>query len=415
VEFVYKAVSTAGKAQRGTIEAESRQAAVLQLQERGLYATYLKEKKSILRKSDDQSEESIWRKDIHFGPKVKSGEFAVFARQLATQIRAGVTIADAVRVLAEQTQNKTFAKALRQVSSELQQGQQLSQAVAERKDIFSNVFINMTRAAEVSGNLDEVMDRMALLFEKEHYTREKVKSAMTYPIFVSVMAVVVTVVLMTKVVPTFVGMFQNFHASLPLPTRIVLAVSNFMVNYWYVLALITTILFLGYLWLVRQEKGRYLKDTILLRMPIFGQLLTKSVISRMARTMGSLFSSAVPVLQSIELTADVIDNAVVSKALRDCRDSLAGGHSLSEPLSKIWVFPPLVIQMIRVGEETGNLDFMLTKIAEFYEAETEATVDKLKSMLEPVLILFLAVIVGVIVLSVISPMFSIYQHVSNMS
>jgi type IV pilus assembly protein PilC len=413
VKFAYTASTLQGKTRRGIVTAESRAEAIAELREQGLYVTRLTEVKG-LRTLLNANPDSIWSMEINIGKKVKSGEFAAFCRQLSALVRAGVTIADAVQVLAEQSENKALGKALAEVSRDLLQGHQLSQAAAKHKDIFPPMFTNMVKAGEVAGRLDEVLDRLSTFYEKEHYTREKVKSALTYPIVVSILAVAVTVFMLVKIVPTFVSLFASFNATLPLPTRIVIGVSNFFTEFWWELLILLVVLIVGYKLSMRQSQPRYIRDTILLKLPIFGTLLRKSVMARMARTLGSLFASAVPVLQSLELTADVVSNAVVARALKRCAENLSTGQSLTEPFATEWVFPPLVVHMIRVGEETGNLDHMLTKVAEFYEAETEAMVDRLKSLLEPIMMLILASVVGIIITAVIMPMFSLESQLSNM-
>ncbi len=412
-DFAYVALNASGKRLKGRIEAETRQTAVLLLHSKQMTPLELKEHTPRNLRTI-AAKDSVWNIEIHFGPKVKSGEFAVFTRQMATLIRAGVPLATAVQILAEQTENKSLAAALKEVTSEISEGNQLSDVIAKRKDIFPVVFTNMVRAGEISGNLDDVLDKLAVFFEKEHYTREKVKSALTYPIVVTVMSIGVTIFLLWKVVPTFVSMFASFHAALPLPTRIVLAASHFMVHQWFILVGLLVLFIVGYKLSMRKEAGRYWRDKLLLKIPIFGELLTKSLIARMGRTMSSLLSSGVPILQALRLTADVVENSVICNALKASEESLTTGQSLSEPLEKHWVFPPLVVHMVKVGESTGTLDYMLTKIADFYEAETEVMVNRMKSLLEPLMIVVLTTIVGTIILAVLTPMFSLYQQVGNM-
>jgi type IV pilus assembly protein PilC len=413
-DFAYVAVNTNGKKLRGRIEATSRKDAALLLREKFLTPLELKERRARNLRSL-AAKDSIWNLEINIGAKVKAGEFAVFTRQMATLIRAGVPLATTVQILSEQTENKALAKVLKEVTSEVLEGNQLSDVTVKHKDIFPVVFTNMIRAGEVSGNLDGVLEKLAVFFEKEHYTREKVKSALTYPIVVTVMSIGVTIFLLLKVVPTFVSMFASFHAALPLPTRIVLAASHFMIHQWYILLGIVILIATGYKLAMRKDKGRYIRDRILLKLPIFGELMTKSLLARLGRTMSSLLTSGVPILQALRLTADVVDNSVINKALKLGEESLTTGQSLSEPFEKHWVFPPLIVHMIKVGESTGTLDYMLTKIADFYEAETEAMVDRMKSLLEPLMIVVLTTIVGTIILAVLTPMFSLYQQVGNMS
>jgi type IV pilus assembly protein PilC len=255
---------------------------------------------------------------------------------------------------------------------------------------------------------------LSTYYEREHYTIEKVKSALTYPIIVSILAVIVTIFMLVKIVPTFVSLFASINATLPLPTRLVIGVSNLVTHFWWELLILLVVLFVGYKWLMRKSQPRYIRDAILLKLPIFGALFRKSVMARMARTMSSLFASGVPVLQSLELTTNVVSNTVVARALQRCIESLSSGQSLTEPFTTEWVFPPLVVHMIRVGEETGNLDHMLTKVAEFYEAETESMVDRLKSLVEPIMVLILAGVVGIIITAVIMPMFSLESRIGSM-
>lgn len=413
MQFAYTAVGPNANKTKGTIDADSRQDALRLLKQQGLYATALAERGVLNRRWTIRSD-SVLKMDIRFGKPVKSGEYAMFTRQLATLIRAGVSIPDSVRLLSQQTTNRTFAQALARVSSELQSGNPFSVAMVGQPHIFSKVFINMTRAGEISGTLDVVLERLATMFEKEHDTREKVKSALTYPLVVAIVAVLVTTFLLVKVIPTFVGLFASFHAKLPLTTRIVLAASHFLTHRWYLCLLAMVIATIAVRVSLRYAVVRYWRDVFVLRMPVFGQLFRKSLLARFARTMGTLFASAVPILDALQLTAAVVNNEMFNRTLLLCADSLANGQRLSDPLMRSWVFPPMVTHMIRVGEETGNLDSMLEKVADFYERETNALVDRLKALIEPLMILFLAVIVGVIVSAVITPMFQIYQQVGNM-
>ncbi len=411
--FSYQAVDRLGRVSRGKLAAETPEMVITNLREQGVYVTKLWEEKgwqTLLK----PSENSFLSMEIHFGRKVKGNDFAIFTRQLATLMKAGVTVADGVRVLAQQTERKPFAKALEEVAAKLRNGSQLSDSAAERPDIFPTLFINMVRAGEVSGNLDGVLEKLAVFFEKEHYTSEKIKSAMTYPLIVSIMAIAVVFILMTTVIPTFVGLFASFHAQLPLATRIVMSVSHFFVQFWYLIIVFLIGIVVLYFWLIRKPTARYYRDVVLLKLPVFGPLLQKSAVARMSRTLGSLFASSVPILQALKLTADAVENEVVARALLGSSDSLTAGQPLSEPLSKSWVFPPLVVHMITVGEQTGNLDFMLSKIADFYEAETEAVVDRLKTLIEPLMIVILTTIVGTIIIAVISPMFSLYQQMGSL-
>jgi type IV pilus assembly protein PilC len=400
--FVYQAIDRKGKRHRGKIEASNYERAISQLKEKELFVVELKPQQPALR---------LLEMEVHFGKPVKPQEFATFARQLATLIRAGVPIMNSIQALSEQTVNKTFKRTLLAIAEELRKGNQLSAALSGHPKIFPAVFVNMCRAGEMAGNLDDVLDRLALFFEKEYYTRQKVKSALTYPVMVTILSVIITIFLLTTVIPSFVTMFKTFNAPLPLPTKIVLTLSDFFVNKWYVALSVFVVLILGYILFSRSKRGRYIIDYVKLKMPIFGMLFRKAAIARMARTLGSMFSSAVPVLQALNITAEIVGNRVIGQALHEASDSLRQGQGLSEPMKRNWVFPPVVVQMVSVGEETGSLDVMLNKVADFYESDVEIMVDQLKSMIEPILILVLASIIGTIVTSVILPMFEIMNYV----
>lgn len=401
-----------GRTRRGTIDAEDRRVAIELLRGQGVYVIELAETqrwRRVLQPSDG----SVLAREIYIGNPVKPRDFAVMVRQLATLLKAGVVITDALQILSKQSESKALRNALATMVSRVQSGAQLSQAAAEHPKIFPPVFINMLRAGEVSGNLEDILERLAQFHEREYYTRQKVRSALTYPVVVGIIAITVTVFLLVRVIPTFVTLFEGYHVELPLPTRIVIGVSNALVHGWYAWLALLVLLIGGYQWAVRQPRGRYLRDWLWMKVPVFGSLTQKSVIARMSRTLATLFSSGVPILQALRLVADVVDNAVVRRVLQECAERLTGGQSLAEPFSDHRVFPPLVGHMIRVGEDTGQLDGMLSKLADFYEAETDVMADQLKSLLEPLMVLFLACIVGTIVASVILPMFTLYQSLGS--
>lgn len=392
-----------GKARRGLIESSDKKAALEELKRRGVVVLSLEEKRSY-----------AFNTEIYFGNPVKYADFVIYCRQFATLIRAGVTIAESNRILSEQTESKALKKALVDVTAKLRKGIPFSEAAAGHRNIFPAYFINMVRAGEETGRMDETLDRIALFFEKQHDTREKVKSAMTYPVAVGLIALLVVGFLLKFVVPRFVGMFEQMNAQLPLITRIVLGVSASVERQWYFWLAGIFLLVLIFILVRRSERGSYWLDVVKLKMPVFGRLARKDAIAQLTRTLASLYASSVPVLQSLTIVENVVNNKVVGEALRAAKDSLSQGRPLSEPLKRSWVFPPLVTQMIAVGEETGSLDQMLEKVADFYEKDVEHTVDRLKSLLEPLLIVFLAGIVGVIVAAILLPMFTLYQNFSNM-
>lgn len=400
--FSYEAIARSGKKQKGKIEAVSKAAAVSELKQGGVYVSSIAEEK-----------QSVLQKEISitlFRP-VKSQHFVVFLRQLATLIRAGVGIVDSIHILSQQSESKELRRVLSEAAGDIQQGSQLSEACAKHPKIFEPLFLSMLRAGEASGNMEIVLDRMATFYEKSHYTKEKIKSAMMYPIVMLFLTVIVTIFLLTNIVPMFVNMFSSFHAELPAITKFVLAISNSLIHTWYVyLAVVIVSIFLIRM-ILRTPRGRYLFDYAILKMPVFGGLFQKGSLARVTRTLSTLFTSSVPVLQSLTIVENVADNLVVGRALAASKESLRQGRPLSEPLKKSWVFPPLVTHMIAIGEETGSMDTMLEKIADFYEAEVEAMVDRIKALIEPVMIVALAVIIGAIVLSIMVPMFEIFNQV----
>ncbi|EPZ44128.1 MULTISPECIES: type II secretion system F family protein [Alicyclobacillus] len=403
--FTYEGIVSRGHRQRGRVEAEHRDEALYQLTQQGIHVVQIEEVKN-----------SVWTKEITFGrKKIKPDEFVVFCRQFATLIRAGIPVVESLQVLAEQARSKDFRFALDSVMERVTDGTALSESLAQHPKIFPQMFVQMVHAGEVSGTLDDVLESTATYVEKQHETTEKIKSAMVYPVSVSIFSIAVAIFLLVRVIPTFVTVFQDQHLTLPLPTRIILALSFFVTHRWYIVLSIIVVLCAAILIASRNPKNLYLKDKWILRIPVFGTLLQKAAVARTTRTMSMLFRSAVPALEAISITADAVDNRYIASTLRDAREHLQSGESIVEPLRANDAFPPMVTQMIRIGEQTGNLDDMLGKVADFYEADVATMVDRLRQLIEPVMIAFLAVVVGGIVLAALLPMFSLYQGLGNMS
>ncbi|MFJ7727111.1 type II secretion system F family protein [Neobacillus sp. NPDC097160] len=401
--FKYAGRDRKGKRQ-GTVNAGSKREAMMKLKEDGIRVIEMTE-----------VPETLLTKDITLGNPVKLQDFVIYLRQFSTLIKAGVTVVDATSILADQTESKALKKALLDVEEELREGNPLSEAVAKHKKIFNQMFINLVKAGEVSGNLDETLERLAEHFEKQRFTRQKIISALSYPVVVGFIAIAVVIFLLVTVVPTFVTMFDDMGGELPAITKFVLATSGFMQSFWWliVLALFAIVFIITYL--NKNNQTKYYLDYFLLKMPIFGNLLQKAALARMMRTLSSLFSSSVPILQSMSIVEKVVENEVLAKIIRESRDSLEKGRSMTEPMKKHWAFPPLVTQMIAIGEETGALDAMLSKIAEFYEKEVETGTDRLKSLIEPIMIVVLAGLVGTIVTSIMVPMFSMFDQFQQMN
>ncbi|MBW7650787.1 type II secretion system F family protein [Anoxybacillus sp. ST4] len=401
-QFRYEARDVHGRVKKGTIVASSRRDVIIKLREQRLKVIDVQE-----------VPQTLLTKEITFGNPVKLQHFVIYLRQFATLLKAGVTIVDATRILAEQTESKALKKALVRIEEQLRSGQPLSVAMTNDSNIFPPLVINMIRAGEASGSIDETLERLADHFEKVHRTRQKIVSALAYPIVVGIIAVIVVIFLLVSVVPTFVSMFADFGAELPAITKFVLRASEVMQTYWWGVILLFIALYILLIVLKRQKATKYYLDVFMLRMPIFGGMMQKAVLARMTRTLSSLFSSAVPILQALAIVEEVVENEVIARVIRTSRDALERGESLTEPMKRHWAFPPLVTQMIAIGEQTGSLDAMLAKVADFYEAEVEAATDRLKSLIEPLMIVLLAGVVGTIVTSILVPMFDIFNHIQQ--
>lgn len=384
----------------GIVTAQSKREAMLQLKEKGIKVTEVTE-----------LPETLLTKEISFGSAVKLQDFVIYLRQFATLIKAGISVVDATAILAEQTESKALKKALLSVEQDLKDGNPLSTAAAKHKKVFSSMFVNMIRAGEATGSMDETLERLATHFEKQHYTKQKIISALTYPIAIAIIAFIVVIFLLVSVVPTFVDMFADFDSELPAITKFVLSASEFMQSFWWVVVLIVIAIVVAIVMIRNNKSSKYYMDYFLLRVPIFGKILQKAAIARMTRTLSSLFTSSVPILQAISIVESIIENEVMAKVLIKSRSALEQGQSLTVPMKGHWVFPPLVTQMIAIGEETGSLDEMLGKVADFYEKEVDTATDQLKSLIEPIMIVFLAGIVGTIVTAILVPMFEIFNHV----
>jgi type IV pilus assembly protein PilC len=400
--FIYEGREKNGKKIRGKIEAATKAHAVAELKQQNIFIFSIK-----------QETESILQKEIFFGKPVKTKDFVVFLRQLATLIRSGVGILDAVHILGQQTESKVLRKTLVEVETDIRRGTQLSEACAKHPKIFEPLFLSMVRAGEASGSMEIILDRVATFYEKTHYTKEKVKSALAYPITMLVLSVSVTALMLTVIVPRFLGAFTDF-GELPPITKFVMKVSESLLHTWYLYVIVLLVVGVGFRIFVKTDAGHYIVDYGKLKMPVLGILFHKGALARVSRTLSTLFSSSVPVLQSLTIVEDVADNKVMSQAIREAKESLQQGRPLSEPLARSWVFPPLVSHMIATGEETGTIDTMLEKVADFYEAEVEALVDKIKVLLEPILILVLSVVIGGVVLAMMLPMYTVLNKINQL-
>lgn len=389
-----------GKTPKGIIEsgemtAASKEEVVAQLRKRNITATLVTEKAKKVRK-------------LGFGGRVKDKDIVVFTRQFATMIDAGLPLVQALDILSNQVENKTLANALQQVKVDVESGSTYADALKKHPRIFSELYVNMVAAGEAGGILDTILNRLAAYIEKAMKLKKKVKGAMVYPAVVTTVAVGVISIIMIFVVPTFSKMFAQLGGTLPLPTRIIVGTSNFIAGIGGLLTLGAIIAVVVFIIQVRRtEKGKFIIDRILLKLPIFGVLLNKVAVAKFTRTLGTLVSSGVPILDGLEITAKTSGNKVIEYAILDVRKGVVGGKTLAEPITKSKVFPPMVTHMIAVGESTGALDAMLAKIADFYDDEVDAAVSNLTAMMEPLLMVFLGGTVGFIVVSMYLPIFKL--------
>ena len=387
-----------GKTAKGTIEsgemsAGTKDEVIAQLRRKNIVATVVNEKAKKVGK-------------MSFGGGVKDKDIVVFTRQFATMIDAGLPLVQALEILSSQVENKTLSKTLQQVKADVESGATYADALRKHPRVFTELYVNMVAAGEAGGILDTILNRLATYIEKAMKLKKKVKGAMVYPIVVSTIAVGVIAVIMVFVVPTFTQMFATLGGTLPLPTRMVVNLSHFIAGPGGILALGAIVAFVIFIVQIRRtEKGKHATDKILLKLPIFGPLINKVSVAKFTRTLGTLVSSGVPILDGLEITAKTSGNKVVEYAIMDVRKGVMAGKTLAEPITKAKVFPPMVTHMIAVGESTGALDSMLSKIADFYDDEVDSAVNNLTAAMEPMLMVFLGGSVGFIVVAMYLPIF----------
>lgn len=400
--YKYRAKNILGQEISGSYEATDKAAVIYMLREKNFYPVNIKEDKSVI---PSFSIKKLFK-------KVTLKDLAVFCRQFSTMINAGVPILSCLDILRKQTENIRLKETLETIYGEVQKGKSLSQVMGEFRLVFPELLINMIETGEISGNLDKVLERMASHYEKEYKINQKVKNALTYPAIIAIVAILVIIFLVTVVVPTFASMFSSMGAVLPISTRILMKISDFVKNSWY-LFLVAFILGRAVLKSYSQNpQGREKIDNLKLILPVIGNLHRNIATARFARTLGSLMNSGISVLQGIEVTKKVIDNQVISRSLTKVAEDVKKGKGLAEPLREFEVFPPMLVHMVKIGEDTGTLDFILEKTADFYDDEVENALNKMTTVLEPAIIVIMAVIVSLILISVLLPMFDIMTQVN---
>jgi type IV pilus assembly protein PilC len=392
--YIYAGRTRKGRVTKGQLDAADERIARIQLKRRNIDVTKLKQKPK-----------DLFESVSFLQPKVTSKDIVVFTRQFSTMIDAGLPLVQGLNMLTEQSQNKTFKRILSQVTRDVEGGSTLADALGKHPKVFDSLFVNLVAAGEVGGILDTILQRLAAYIEKTQKLKSQIKGALTYPAVVVAIAIIVIAVIMIFVIPVFQDMFSSFGKALPAPTQLVVNMSNFTKSnvHWIILAII--ILAFAFKRYRATASGRRRVDSVMLRMPIIGELIRKVAVARFTRTLGTMVKSGVPILDALEITARTAGNVIVEEVVMDARSSIAEGQTIAEPLAESIIFPGMVTQMISVGESTGALDAMLEKIADFYDDEVDATVAAMTSMLEPLLMLFLGGSIGGLVIAMYLPIF----------
>lgn len=401
-EYMYRAVSKSGKEIKGKIEAENIEKAKTDLKSRDLYLTEI-------------SEAGMLQKDIQFdiGKKITTRDLCLFCRQFVSLQRAGVTIIETLKMLAEATENKTFRKTLTNVCKNVEKGESLADSL-DMENVFPKIMIKMTAAGEASGSLDTAYERLAVQFERQAKLKGMIKQASVYPIIVCIVAVAVVIVMLNFVVPSFMGMFEDMDVEMPGITLAVVTASEFMQKYWYVVIGIIVLVVVFFKWFKNTSRGEGILAKIALKIPMFGDLTIKSASANFARTLSTMIAAGIPLVDAIDITAGTMTNYYFKKALLDAKESVIAGVPLSTPIKECGLFPPMVYHMAKIGEESGNMEEMLDKLADYYEEEVEIATKSLMAALEPLIIIVLAAIVMVIIGAVLAPMVTMYEGLDNL-
>jgi len=392
--FAYTARTLGGELKSATMDAASRDDVVAQLKRQRLIIVKVDQEKVKKRPG-----------------RIKTRDIVIFTRQFSTMINAGLPLVQALDILSKQSENKALQEVTRQVVYDVESGNTVADALRKHPKAFTDLYVNMVAAGEAGGILDTILMRLATFLEKNDALVGKVKSAMIYPGVIMSVAAIAIMVLLIFVIPVFENMFASVNMALPLPTRIVIGASAFLTGYWWAVIAVVFFTVTSLRKYYKTSDGQLKIDTFLLKIPVLGDLLRKSAVSRFTRTLGTLISSGVSILDGLEITAKTAGNRVIHDAIMESRASIAGGDTISAPLQKSAVFPPMVISMIAVGEQTGGLDEMLTKIADFYDTEVDTAVSGLLSLMEPVMIVFLGVVVGGMVVAMYLPIFDMINTV----
>jgi len=402
--YLWKGRTTAGEIQTGELTFDSQDEVLAALRKKRIIITSVREKPRDLKLTLPK-----------IGSGVSTRDLAIFTRQFATMINAGLPLVQCLDILSKQTEKEDFRAVIAQTMRDVEAGTTLAEALAKKENnkVFDELFVNMVEAGEAGGILDDILQRLATFIEKAEALKRKIQGAMVYPAVVMTVACLATAFMLIFIIPTFARMFTAFGGDLPLPTKIVMGLSSFLRSYWWVMlgGIVGTIVMIRRYYTT--EQGHMQIDKLLLRVPVLGDVIRKGAVARFTRTLGTLISSGVPILTGLEITARTAGNRVVQEAIMAARASIREGETISAPLKQSNVFPPMVVQMISVGEETGALDDMLTRIADFYDSEVDTAVDALTSLIEPVMIVFMGAVVGGMVIAMYLPMFKLINVVAS--
>lgn len=401
--FSYVAVDKRGKEKRGSLEAETRERALEQLKAEDLIPVSVREQGALNKEID-----------FSIGKKVKPRDLSVFCRQFVSITQAGVPMKEALQMLSEQTENKWLKRAISEVLLNVEKGNTLADSMRSQPDIFPPMLVNMVEAGEQSGSLEMAFSRMAVHFEKEAKLKATIKKATIYPIILVIAAIGVIAVMLLFVIPIFIDMFADLDIEMPALTMFVMNSSKWMTSHWYVLLAIIVGVVVAYKLIYKTTQGRLTIDRIKMKMPLFGKLTVKTACSQFARTMSTLLMSGISTIDALETTSKIVNNIHYTNAMLKAREEVMKGIPLSEPLEASGIFPPMVYHMTGIGEETGNVEEMLEKMADYYDEEVEMTTQSVLAAMEPIIILFMALIIGTLVIAVISPIASMYNGLDNL-
>jgi len=401
--FSYIMIDKNGKEKKGTMEAANEEKVTITLRSEGYIPI------SVV-------PQNMMNKDINLtiGNPIKPRDLSVFCRQFVSILAAGVSIINALDMLSEQTENKVLSKAIKGVQIAVEKGETLADAMGAEKKVFPRILIHMVEAGEASGNLEIAFSRMATQFEKDTKIKAQVKKAMIYPITVGLVAIGVVFIMMIVVIPNFMGMFADMDMEMPFMTQMVVNMSNFMKTRWYLIIGVIVAIIAGINFYKKSPSGKVVLGQLGLKMPLFGKLTTKSSSARFARTLSTMLAAGIPMIEAIDITAKTMDNVIVRQALLDAKEDVAKGLPLSIPLKTSGIFPPMVCHMTKIGEETGNIESMLEKLADYYDEEVEVVTESLMSIMEPMIIVILALVVGVLIMAIMQPMMSMYSGLDNL-